>query len=161
MAKDTDTPAQTSIITQDGTPQSRELATQRDEEQQKRIRRYMLEGHVDFDQLSKDAAIVNLDLFSVGEPFDKDNLVGTEFVVIDWRELGGTFGNYAFVEIVTRDNKHGFFTDGGTGILPKLIDVQMATGRKSGLYAPRGLTRSEYDTEVEGRTVHGVTFYIA
>jgi hypothetical protein len=145
---------QTAMTVPEGTNELRALDTSI----QATLRRQMIAADgFDFDAFTADAAAVNLDIYGVGEPFDKDALQGVPFVILDWRIMQGNIGEYAFVEIVTKDNTHGFFTDGGVGITPFLQDVLMRTERRSGLYARRGLRRSDYTNSVG---IEGTTYYI-
>lgn len=145
-------------LTVNNTP--RDLTAEIDSDALVKLRRYVATQGFQFDEWVKDAAAVDLDVYSVGEPIDKDSLLGVPFVIVDWREMSGTFGPYAFVEIVTKDNRHGFLTDGGVGITDQLRTVHMATGRRSGYVAKRGLRRSDYTTEINGKPIDGTTYYL-
>lgn len=91
----------------------------------------------------------------------KATLVGVPFVVTAFnlnlsKEYGGDF---ASVRLITKDNRKLVFNDGGVGIVPFLKDFLFKTQRNYGLVAEQGLRVSEYETEVEGKTIKAKTFY--
>lgn len=178
-------PVQTSLLVPSVEEETRAaLYSDLDETITQRLRALSARGTIDFDSLASDAAIVDLSEYGVGAPLDKDDLTGVPFIVADWHTIHeGTFGPYVFVEVVTkvpvpakRDDTaardtpaqmvtHGFFVDGGSGI-PKFLDDSLARsgGRRAGLYAPRGLTRSDYTTDLGGtlpKAIEATTFYFA
>lgn len=102
------------------------------------------------------------DGFTLLDERGKDNLVGVPFVVIAFnlnesKQYGGN--TFASVRLITKDNKRLVFNDGGTGIVPFLQDFLKKTGRNYGLIAQRGLRVSEYEVEVNGKTIEAKTYY--
>lgn len=101
------------------------------------------------------------DGFTLLSKDERNQLIGVPFVVIafqinDSKEYGSEF---ASVRLITKDNKRLVFNDGGTGIVPFLKDFRNRTGRNYGLVAGNGLRVSEYETEVNGKTISAKTYY--
>lgn len=103
----------------------------------------------------------------------KARLVEAPLVFLFWtfnqsktiRNADGTLASFVSAHCVQLDkagNVVGKFVinDGSTGIYQQLLDHSTETGSYKGLFVPNGLRRSEYDTVVDGKPVHGITFYI-
>ena len=106
-------------------------------------------------------------------PLDKESLVGVAFVVLgghSWfsREYGT---EVCALRVATQQDakqadgspepvRKGLIIDGGTGIYQQAKNYARVD-RLIGLVCPKGLTRSEYDTEIDGKKVHGTTFYLS
>lgn len=92
---------------------------------------------------------------------DKSRLVGTNFVIVDVQELvSNSFGSGVTVKFVTAGGYRGKFVDFSTGINRQLRDLAAKSGQVSGVVCGNGLLRSEYDTVIDGRDFHGVTYYL-
>ncbi len=118
---------------------------------------------------------------------DKDRLLGIPFAVKGWKCVGGDFGvNYAHVRVILPNLMEVGFNDGGTAILPLLEDWGREYGylptvneegvevtpfdvpegqsiKFEGTFRTRircvnGLRRSDYKTEIEGRTIDASTY---
>lgn len=103
------------------------------------------------------------DGFSVIE--DKQALIGSPFVILQWRFLLGDFGEFVAAHIMTRDavDGHNKFVliDGSTGIREQLRIFQDQTGKNGGLVCKRGLRASDYTfTDEKGNEKPARTYYI-
>lgn len=114
---------------------------------------------------------------------DKDKLVDTPFAVVksmfyqsDKYQRDGNASIFVTLFCVTEKGEKWILNDGGVGICDQ---YRRATERATGqpvvvgdkgapgigtpakpFFAGTGLARSEYDTVIDGRDVHGVTYYI-
>jgi hypothetical protein len=106
-------------------------------------------------------------------PLDKDSLVGVPFVVLGGHSwFSKEYGTMVCaLKVATQQDvrqgdgspepvRKGIIIDGGTGIYKQAENYARA-GRLAGLVCPKGLTRSEYDTVIDGKSAHGVTFYLS
>lgn len=96
----------------------------------------------------------------------KKKLVGRAFHLIAWKPFVskkyGCNGVMAWVMTnnvnpVTKEYERYRLVDLSQGVARQLIDE---IGDRRPMMVPNGLTRSEYDTEINGETVHGVTYYL-
>lgn len=103
-------------------------------------------------------------LFGDGSEFlkDKDVLVGSPFVVCDFRFVTDekTGNEYVNVLIMGRDGSKARFNDGGTGVYAQLKQVHQEYG-VIGIQCKNGLRKSEYEKEVDGKTQRAVTYYLS
>lgn len=79
----------------------------------------------------------------------KRDLIGKEFVAVDWRVNDGKWGLYASLAIVTADNQKWIVNDGSSGIGAQLKQLTAEQGITSFLRVHRGLRDSTYDTCAE------------
>lgn len=106
-------------------------------------------------------------------PLEKDSLIGVPFVVLGGHSWFSKEYNtkVCALKVATQQDvrqadgspepvRKGLIIDGGTGIYKQAENYARA-GRLAGLVCPKGLTRSEYDTEIDGKPQHGVTFYLS
>lgn len=105
---------------------------------------------------------------------NKDRLIGVPFLIVQWRfnesekfkNDDGTNGSFVSAEIMLSDGALLVVNDGSTGIarqLRELSDRRIAAGHAmpyAGRAVNKGLRKSEYDTEVNGKMQHGVTYYL-
>lgn len=88
---------------------------------------------------------------------DKNSLIGVPLIFLNWTFHPGDYGEpFVSAHVVTQDNRRYIVNDGGTGICAQLREWTERTGRNAGMYAAKGLRKSEYDNEFG----HGVTFYV-
>lgn len=88
--------------------------------------------------------------FTVLAPGRKSDLIGKEFIVIDWRVNDGDYGLYASLAVVVREgNAKWIVNDGSSGIGSQLKQLTAEKGITGGLRVPGGLRVSEYDTCAE------------
>lgn len=117
----------------------------------------------------RDAANEIGDGFTVLE--NKDELLGKQFIVISAQFAKGDFGGgaeFCILRVVSTAGKF-IVTDGGTGIATQVRDCIARTGDAAGLLVKRGLRKSEYDTDKDGKPTSdkalvegkGVTYYLA
>jgi hypothetical protein len=117
------------------------------------------------------SAVVDASVYGGGELTEKDELIGTPFVVTDFeisqsdthtRNDNGVIRpvEFAVVRCRTIHGERVVFTDGGTGILPVLLEHEERTGKRGGLVARKGLRRSDYTKKLDnGTTTAATTFY--
>lgn len=107
--------------------------------------------------------IVSLDVV------DKETLIGTPFVIIEWRfNDTGKFGTFVSAVFMTEDGKRGVFNDGSTGIaqqLRELSDYREAHNHATpyaGRFVKGGLRVSDYTyVDEKGNDIPARTFYLA
>lgn len=98
---------------------------------------------------------------------NKDQLVGAEFLAVEWRFNKGTYGEFVTIYVMTRDNQKYILNDGSTGIcgqMRAITDKRVMEGKnlpQTALHIRRGLRRSDYQTEVDGKTIDASTYYLA
>lgn len=101
---------------------------------------------------------------------NKDELLGRQFVVLHAAFAKGDYGDdteYCILRVVSAAGKF-VVTDGGTGIVPQMRDYISRNGNAAGLVCPRGLRKSEYDTDINGKPTtdkslavgKGTTYYL-
>jgi len=109
------------------------------------------------------------------EMVEKGQLLNTRLIIAQWKFIAGNFGEYVFVQAAAvLDNGSTWlvqFVDGSTGIYEQLRsltskrlqsdDPKIRAMSQKGALVRGGLTKSEYDVEVDGKTTHGVTFYLS
>lgn len=95
------------------------------------------------------------DGFSVA---DKATLIGTPFLILDWRfnEDESSQRGFVSVSIMTKHNEKFVVNDGGTGIMAQMQEIQDA-GVQPPLLVAKGLRRSDYTVEGVG---DATTFYL-
>ena len=95
---------------------------------------------------------------------DKSRLVGSRFVVVDVDKFTSVkFGDPIdgiVVKFVSAGGYKGKFVDFGTGIKEQVYEIMSRQPELSGILCDNGLVRSEYDTEIDGKKYHGVTYYL-
>lgn len=77
---------------------------------------------------------------------DKDKLVKTDFVVIQWRFTAGDFGGFVSAACVTAGGDKFIINDGSTGIMSQLMELSNKHKRFGGLRVHSGLRKSAYPT---------------
>lgn len=95
---------------------------------------------------------------------DKSLLVGSPFLVIDWRFITDekTKREYVSVLIISPAGQKGRFNDGSTGVYKQLKEVTEQYGGPIGIDCKNGLRASEYDVENEaGGKEAAVTYYLS
>lgn len=90
------------------------------------------------------------------EQLDKDSLIGQPFVIVEASFRDGDKARYAFLHVVCRDGREGYFTDGGVGIMP-VVERWLADGASRHLLCSKGLRRSDY--EANALRPAGTTYY--
>lgn len=104
------------------------------------------------------------DVLGDGSEFlsDKNVLVGVPFLVLDWHFIVDekTNNEYVNVLIMGVDGSKARFNDGGTGVHDQLKKVSEEIG-KIGIDVKNGLRRSDYETEVNGKTQKATTYYFS
>jgi len=105
--------------------------------------------------------VVNIsELLGDGSEFlkDKNVLVGTPFLILDWRfiEDEKSKREYVNVLIMGANGSKARFNDGGEGVYAQLKKVQEECG-KVGLEVKGGLRRSDYTNEHGA----GTTYYLS
>lgn len=77
---------------------------------------------------------------------DKDKLMKTPFVVIQWRFTAGDFGGFVSAAVVTKGGDKFIINDGSSGIMSQLMELSQKHKRFGGLNVPMGLRKSQYAT---------------
>lgn len=77
---------------------------------------------------------------------DKDKLIKTPFVVIQWRFTAGDFGGFVSAAVVTKGGDKFIINDGSAGIMSQLMELSQKHKRFGGLAVPAGLRKSQYAT---------------
>lgn len=98
--------------------------------------------------------ITTVDELELGNGFkllgdDKDRLIGMPFVVLTYGFNEGDFGEFASVLLVTDRGDRIILNDGSTGVYEQLLDIMKTTDKMGGIFFPRGLRKSTYDTCAE------------
>ena len=92
------------------------------------------------------------------EVVEKEQLVGVEMILLEWRFNSGDFGPFVSVTAMTKDNRKLVFNDGSTGIFSQLEEIA-DTGKTGNIYLRKGLRKSTYDNpQGEGKST---TYYLA
>lgn len=112
-----------------------------------------------------DAADELGDGFTVLRKEQKSLLVDVPCLFMEWAFRDGDFSRpFVSVRVVAKlpGGAIGKFilNDGGVGIAEQLAKYQKATGRTGGLFARGGLSRSDYEVEIEGKMSPATTYYI-
>lgn len=94
---------------------------------------------------------------------DKDRLINIPFLVLDWRFIVDqkTTNEYASVLVMNGEGAKARFNDGSTGVYAQLKKVTEEYGINGGLQCKRGLRKSEYTVEADGKPTRAVTYYLA
>lgn len=97
---------------------------------------------------------------------DKNGLKGVPLLLIQWRFNSGDFGEFVSAEVAFEDGRLAVLNDGSTGIcaqLRELSDHRERVGHPTP-YAGRmvrgGISRSDYETEIDGKVTKAHTFYL-
>lgn len=77
---------------------------------------------------------------------DKDKLIKSPFVIIQWRFTAGDFGGFVSAAVVTKGGDKFIINDGSTGIMAQLMELSQKHKRFGGLRVQMGLRKSEYPT---------------
>jgi hypothetical protein len=129
-------------------------------------------------------AVVNVQEFGTGFVVleNKDALVDAPFVIVKGafylsETYDGRNGEDAFfvsLHVVDEKGNKWILNDGSTGIADQYRVIAREKGYnvstithnlpgpgtpKNPIAVPRGLSKSEYDTTIDGRKVHGITYY--
>lgn len=101
------------------------------------------------------------DGFSVIKEEGKAGLVGKPFLLIGWRISHDevTDRDYSVVTLVTSDNRKLVLTDGSTGIHSQLT-ATFATRAFAPVVVRKGLSRSDYVVQVNGKKQDATTYYL-
>lgn len=96
---------------------------------------------------------------------DKNILTGVECLVMEWNFNSGEQGEFVSAYVVakmpgTSSPSRFILNDGGSGIYKQLKAYTRKTGKLRGLHVPRGLTRSDYEKEIDGKMTAATTFYL-
>lgn len=98
------------------------------------------------------------DGFALLDSDEKDRLIGTDMILLDWTFSKGDFDEeFVSVRLVTKDGNRYIVNDGGTGIRAQLRDYTDRAGVSGLLRVERGLRKSTYRNEF---TENGVTYYL-
>ena len=100
---------------------------------------------------------------------EKDSLIKTPMVLLEWNFHKGDHGPFVSIAAVTADGRKVVVNDGSTGILKQLTDItaeRLASGRpyaQQGLNCPSGLRASDfkYTDEKTGDEKDARTYYLA
>lgn len=84
------------------------------------------------------------ELLVTWRPINKDDLIDTPFLIVNYQFHKGNFGEFVAVRLMTEDNERYFFVDGGSGICSQLSEMVKLTGRMAGIVVSGGLRKSEY-----------------
>jgi len=105
-------------------------------------------------RLARDNGIPSESMADYGTGFkvvDKESLVGTDFLILEWRFNEGDYeGDFVSVTAVTKHNEKVIFNDGSTGVCAQLNMVTAQRKEKKHptpqafLGVPGGLTVSQY-----------------
>lgn len=109
--------------------------------------------------------VVNIsELLGDGSEFikDKNLLVGSPFLILDWRFNEDAAGReYVNVLVMGASGQKARFNDGGTGIYEQIKAIQDECG-KVGVEVKGGLRKSDYTfTDSNGKSSAATTFYLA
>lgn len=93
---------------------------------------------------------------------DKNLLVKSPFLILDWRFVidEETKREYVNVLIMGTNGEKARFNDGGEGVYKQLKRVSEESG-KVGIQCKSGLRRSDYTTEVNGKSQKATTYYLS
>jgi len=92
---------------------------------------------------------------------NKDQLIGVEMLFVSWDFHMGDHGEFVSVKCVTRDGQKYILNDGSSGIRDQLMGLSAKKNQNAGLYAKKGLRRSDYKYEDEnGNEKPATTYYI-
>ncbi|MGH7240423.1 MAG: hypothetical protein ACREHG_10245 [Candidatus Saccharimonadales bacterium] len=143
---------------------------------------------IDFSAIADDQWTTHSDLESLSEMVggfsdahdfmlqvaDKADLINRPFYMVKWQTHESTrFTNsegepasFASILCCTVADKKvtGYFVvnDGSTGIARQLVTLETHTGKRGGIFCPKGLKVQEYTTEDErGNEIQATTYYIA
>lgn len=94
---------------------------------------------------------------------EKESLIDRPFVITGWSyNPDGDMGDFVVVQLTTMDNKHGFFSDGSTGIKDQLLAAENKMGSRKPIYLPKGLRVSSYMylDPTDSKSKPAQTFYL-
>lgn len=99
---------------------------------------------------------------------EKDQLIGAEMLLLQWRFSEGDYGPFVSVAALTRDGRRVIFNDGSTGVYAQLQNVSSVrlgngeTNVHAGLTAKHGLKESTYTyTDAKGEERPASTYYLS
>lgn len=98
------------------------------------------------------------DGFSLLATADKKTLEGEEFIILDWQFTEGDRGEYVTVRLVTKSGRKLILNDGSTGIRDQMKKYAEVSSQP--LYVARGLRRSDYTINVDGKSERATTYYL-
>lgn len=95
---------------------------------------------------------------------EKDQLVGVPFLILmmsfNSSEKFGEGGEFVSLHVITEKGDKWIVNDGSTGIMDQCKRYAKA-GHSAGLIFREGLTRSDYEKEVDGKTIKATTYYLS
>lgn len=94
----------------------------------------------------------------------KEELIGKQFLILQYGfDTSEEYSNqeYAWVRAILENNTRVYFSDGSTGVYAQLRKFYDETERDGGMLCRRGLRKSTYKVDVEGKETSATTFYIA
>ena len=91
-----------------------------------------------------------------------DELLGVPFLIFRATEHVGDFGPFKSVAVFYGDNKVGILNNGsfGSGIYAQ-IQAMEESGVVWPVYVEKGLRKSEYKKEIDGKMIPAKTYYLA
>lgn len=93
---------------------------------------------------------------------EKDQLIDTPFIIVDFKFANGDFSEFVAVKLVTEDSRKLVLVDGSTGICAQLKSLATKYNRYGGVVVKGGLTRSDYTfTDEKGKESPAKTYYLA
>lgn len=103
--------------------------------------------------------------FAILDSEGKSRLVGVPTVFLHWTFNSGDQGEFVSALCVTTDSSGSItgkyvVNDGSTGIYQQLREYTDDKHVTQGLFAPKGLRRSDYTVEVNGKDIEATTFYV-
>lgn len=124
-----------------------------------------IKSFADVQQLFADAKVPVVDYSETfGNGFslldDKNALVKTEFMIIEHKQTDGDYGTFTVMHVVTLKGDKFIVIDGGTGIHAQCVEMA-AKGVTQGIHVRNGLTRSDYEKELDGKMTPATTYYLS
>ena len=101
--------------------------------------------------------------FALVDDAGKNRLCGVPLFLLSWQFHEGDFGEFVTVYAISNHNgqdRKYVINDGSTGIYAQLRGFTDRTDRTGGMLVARGLRRSDYTVEVEGKSTKATTFYL-
>jgi hypothetical protein len=108
------------------------------------------------------------DGFTMLSKDEKSRLCGVPLLFVEWTFSKGDFGDQSEFVVTRCVQADGtgkivgkfIFIDGSTGVYQQLKDYSTEYGSYGGVFFPKGLRKSEYEKEVDGKMINATTFYI-
>lgn len=104
------------------------------------------------------------DGFALLKTEEKNRLVDVPLLFLTWSFAEGDQGEYVVARVLAQE-QHGMakyvITDGSVGVYQDLLSYTRAReGKIGGLRAMKGLSRSDYKVEIDGKLQPATTYYI-